>query len=91
MSKGLELVGGEEASETARFVGMIDQFFDALNVHNYHHGVHSRKPFQEPYTKGDDPRLKVHLILTFCTIVLFVTSSGLKMISWGTLSNGKNL
>ena len=59
MSKGLELVGGEEASETARFVSMMDQFFDALNVHNYHYGIRSRKPFQEPYTKGDDYRLKV--------------------------------
>lgn len=67
MSKGLELaiyvVGGEEASKTARFVGMIDQFFDALNVHNYHHGMHSRKPFQEAYTTGDNPCLKVRVLL----------------------------
>ena len=72
---------------------MIDQFFDALNVHNYHYGIHSRKPFQEPYTKGDDSRLKVHLILNAVAVyccVLFVTCSGLKMISWGTLSNGSN-
>lgn len=37
-----DLVGGEEASETARFVSMVDKFFDTLNVHNYYHGTHSR-------------------------------------------------
>ena len=59
VSKALELTGGEEASETARFVGMVDKFFDALNVHNYTHGVHSRKRFQMPYTTGRDMCLRV--------------------------------
>ena len=30
-----------------------------LNVHNYTHGIHSRKDFQKPYTSSDDARLKV--------------------------------
>ena len=59
VSKALQLTGGEEASETARFVGMMDRFFDAVNVHNYSHGVHSRKMFQMPYTSSKDWRLKV--------------------------------
>ena len=45
VSKGFKLTGGEEASETAHFVGMVDKFFDALNVHNYTHGIYSRKRF----------------------------------------------
>ena len=40
---------------------MVDKFFDALNVHNYTHGVHSRKRFQMPYTSGEDMRLKVYI------------------------------
>ena len=60
VSKGLLLVCGEEASETARFVSMADRFFDALNVHNYSHGVRSLKPFQLPYTSSADMRLKVN-------------------------------
>ena len=33
VSKALHLTGGEMASETAHFVGMVDHFFDCLNVH----------------------------------------------------------
>lgn len=59
VSKALSLTGGADASETAIFVGMMDKFFDCLNVHNYTSGVHSRKPFQMPYTSASDFRLKV--------------------------------
>ena len=34
-----------------RFVAMVNKFFDTLNVHNYDHGCHSRKMFQQPYEK----------------------------------------
>ena len=60
MSKAIELTGGQETSETARFAGMVDKFFDAVNVHNFTHGKHSRKMFQMPYTSGEDMRLKVY-------------------------------
>ena len=43
VSKAVFLTGGEEATETATFVAMVDKFFDCLNVHNYTHGIHSRK------------------------------------------------
>ena len=59
VSKALQLTSGEEAYETAHFVGMLDKFFDAVNVHNYSHGVHSRKMFQMPYTSSKDWHLKV--------------------------------
>lgn len=58
VSKAIELTGGQETSETARFAGMVDKFFDAVNVHNFTHGKHSRKMFQIPYTSGEDMRLK---------------------------------
>ena len=47
----LEQFGEDEVAETARFVGMMDKFFDTLNVHDYHHGYHSSKIFQQPYEK----------------------------------------
>ena len=59
VSKALESTGGDEASETAKFVKMIDQFFDCLNVTNLTNGKHKRKSFQDPYTSADDFRLKV--------------------------------
>lgn len=71
VSKALQLVVGVEAAETAKFVGMIDKFFDILNVHNYTHGLHARKPFQMPYTTSKDKRLKVmHVIVCFSTYVV---------------------
>ena len=42
-----------------RFIEIMDKFFDALNVHNYQHGIHSRKEFQKPYVHGSDFRLQV--------------------------------
>ena len=59
MSKAIHLTGGEEASETAHFIAMVDKFFDSLNVHSYVHGIHKRKFFQIPYTSAADSRLKV--------------------------------
>ena len=68
MSKALKLLGGEEATETSNFVEMMDKFFDALNVHNYAHGLHSRKQFQMPYISAKDKRLKVHAISEVVTV-----------------------
>ena len=59
VSKAIQLTGGEDASETVHFVGMMDKFFDCLNVHNYVHGIQKRKFFQMPYTSAADCRLKV--------------------------------
>ena len=59
VSKALKLLGGEEASETSKFVEMMDKFFDCLNVHNYTHGLHARKQFQMPYISTKDKRIKV--------------------------------
>eukprot|EP00731_Ephydatia_muelleri_P009301 Em0004g1639a len=58
VSQALHLTGGDEVSETAHFIGMMDRFFDALNVHNFSHGSKALKPFQLPYTSATDFRLK---------------------------------
>ena len=59
MSQALHLTGGDGVSATAHFIGMMDRFFDALNVHNFSHGSKALKPFQLPYTSATDFRLKV--------------------------------
>ena len=62
VSKALEQSGGEEASETARFVSMVDKFFDCFNVSNFDSGKKKRKPFQDPYCSPHDKRLEVNII-----------------------------
>lgn len=59
VSKALEMTGGKDAQETAKFVGMFDKFFDCLNVNSFIKGKHSRKAFQNPYRSATDFRLKV--------------------------------
>lgn len=59
VATAIKLTGGEVASETAKFVEMCDKWFDAMNVHNYTHGIHTRKNFQLPYTSVEDERLNV--------------------------------
>ena len=59
VSKARELTGGEEVSETVKFVKMMDCFFDCLNVNNFHNGMQKRKVFQDPYRSGSDFRVKV--------------------------------
>ena len=57
VSKALEMTGGKDAQETAKFVGMFDKFFDCLN--SFTKGKHSRKAFQNPYRSATDFCLKV--------------------------------
>ena len=59
VSKALKLRGGHETEETARFLLMMDKFFDCVNVHNFTHGFRAAKPFQMPYWSADDQRVKV--------------------------------
>lgn len=59
MAKALQLTGGPKATETARFVDMVDKMFDCLNVNNFTVGIHKRKKFKLPYRSSSDFRLKV--------------------------------
>ena len=45
VAKARPLVVGDEASETAKFVSLFDNFFDILNVSNFTSGTRNRKPF----------------------------------------------
>ena len=58
--KALRVTGGAEASETAKFIEMVDKFFDCLNVSSFSKGKLKRKPFLQPYRKSNDFRLKVN-------------------------------
>ena len=63
MSQALTLVGGENVIETAKFVSMMDKYFDTLNVSNFTSGKQKRKPFQNPFRSPDDFRLVVSLYM----------------------------
>ena len=76
MNNGISKIVGEEGSETAKFVLMMDKFFDTLNVHNYDHEMHAKKKFQMPYRSAKDTRLTVrdkhivhfsHTFMILCT------------------------
>ena len=58
--KALRVTGGAEAAETAKFIEMVDKFFDCLNVSSLSKGKFKRKPFLQPYRKSNDFRLKVN-------------------------------
>ena len=45
VATAIKLRGGDEASETAKFVEMCDKWFDAMNVHNYTQGILVSKIF----------------------------------------------
>ena len=59
VANALTLEGGEEASETFRFVALMDCFFDALNVGSFDVGYKERKEFKFPYRSANDWRLDV--------------------------------
>ena len=59
VANALERTGGNEVSETVKFVRNMDRFFDCLNVSNFTTGYHKRKVYQNPYTSKNDFRLKV--------------------------------
>ena len=73
VSKAVELIGGAEASETARFLLMFDKLFDSLNVSTFSEGCQSRKPFRQPYHSADDFQLKVRTVCVFCTVLCSIT------------------
>ena len=51
--------GGREVLETAKFVSIMDKFFDLLNITNFTNGTKKRKCFLHPFRHIDDFRLAV--------------------------------
>ena len=52
---------GEEASETSRFIHVMNRFFDCINVRSRTEAIRTRNPDRNPYTRVDDPRFEVFL------------------------------
>ncbi len=61
MSKAFKMTGGPAAQETAKFVEMMDKFFNCLNVNDYNTGRFKRKVFKQPYRSATDFLLKVRV------------------------------
>ena len=59
VASALQFLDEERTRETQRFIRMIDQFFDDLNVKNSLKGKLKRKPFRYPYTSPNGERFKV--------------------------------
>ena len=57
-SKVLAEYGPPESSETARFCGLVDNFFDIMNIRNCNEHTHKIKPFLKPFSSLDDERFK---------------------------------
>ena len=49
VASALQLLDEEKMRETRLFVGMMDTFFDAMNVKNPLEGKHKRKDGPAPY------------------------------------------
>jgi len=58
VSKALLDMKDTTVEEMAKFISMTDNFFDALNVTDKNSGKKEKKPFQSPYRKVDDFRIK---------------------------------
>lgn len=61
VAKTLELTGGDEVTETIKFVDKFDKFFNCtkLNVSSLTAGKLSRNPFKSPFKSFRDFREKV--------------------------------
>ena len=77
VSDALLLFGGPEAEETATFVKMFDEWFDAVNVCNFSDGQYQRKPFKNPYRSGEDFRLEVYNLYNIHFAYMYFYYSGL--------------
>ena len=56
VAKNMEEYRPPEALETAKFIGLMDRFFDCCNVRNTKEGEYKRKEFLKPYANIDDER-----------------------------------
>ena len=82
VSKAVTMIGGEEASETAMFVLMMDRFFDCFNVGKYTSGKYSRNTFKQPYRSSRDFRLNVRDCFTKYSCTFLDLLCTLYMYPW---------
>ena len=55
----MQAYGGEDCQETARFIGLMDRFFDCLNSRSLEEAERKRKPDLAPYRSEMDERFEV--------------------------------
>ena len=48
--------GGPQVQETAKFVLLMDRFFDCMNTRHLNEGQRKLKPDLDPYRDVNDPR-----------------------------------
>lgn len=56
VAKVMNLHGGEEAKETAKYIANMDRFFDCLNTRSLTEGIETQKDSLPPYTDMNDIR-----------------------------------
>ena len=61
MANALELTGGPAAKKTAEFIGLVNKYFDVLNVNNFNEGKRTRNVFKDPI-RPEDHRIKVSTV-----------------------------
>ena len=72
----MEAYGGDDKSETAKFILLMDRFFDCLNVRALDEGDMKRKPDLAPFRSLNDPRFRVgyivhsHVFLQWLLIII---------------------
>ena len=56
VSRVMESYCPAESFETAKFIALVDKFFDCMNSRSLNEAERKRKPFLAPYKSIDDPR-----------------------------------
>ena len=62
IAKAIKFHWGDKAAGTIKFIEMMDKLFDCLNVNTLSAGRMLKKPFQQPYEKSDNIRVKVYIL-----------------------------
>jgi len=65
VADSLKYYGEKETAGTQEFCRIMDKFFDCLNVHCLQAWFENKKSNLKPYTKPNDPRLKVHYLIAY--------------------------
>jgi len=93
----LQYFSETETAGTEKFCGTMNKFFDYLNLRCSHAWKENKKTNLKPYTKPDDPRLKVYIHIVYKVHELLnecygvYACSGWKMIFCNIAKNGKTV
>ena len=57
VANAIEMLYGDETTETVMFIRHMNKFFDCLNTRSFNEAVKSRNDNVKPFSSADDPRL----------------------------------